>query len=64
MRWQAVGGKTYVVEAAGDLTGTNAFTNASVPLEVVGNGEFIADFVHEGGATNGTPRFYRVRLVP
>ena len=62
--WAAIGGKVYVVESANNLVAANPFTNASGPLEIIGSGEIISDFLHIGGATNGPMRFYRIRLEP
>jgi hypothetical protein len=60
--WLAVGGKTYIVEAATNLAVPNTFTDASPPIEIIGTGDSIATFLDPGAATNSSARFYRVRL--
>jgi regulation of enolase protein 1 (concanavalin A-like superfamily) len=61
--WLGVGGKTYVVEAATNLTAPYPFTDASPPIGIVGTGESIAAFLHPNAATN-TTLFYRIRVEP
>jgi hypothetical protein len=61
--WSAVGGHSYVVQAASGLGGTNGFTDISPVISVDGDGESTNSFVEPGGATNGN-RFYRIRLSP
>jgi hypothetical protein len=60
--WQTVGGKTNVVTASSDLTGS--YTNVSPNIAVTGSGDTTTNYVDQGGATNKSSRFYRIRLVP
>jgi T5SS/PEP-CTERM-associated repeat protein len=60
--WTAVGGKSYVVQT--NATPGSGFADFSPVISVPGIGESITNYVHTGGATNGTALFYRVRLGP
>jgi len=62
VRWQTVGGRTNVVQAASSLTGV--YTDLSPPLIIPGNGDTLADYFDNGGGTNAPARFYRVRPEP
>ncbi len=60
--WTAVGGKSYVVQT--NSVPGSGFADFSPVIYVPGVGESITNYVHTGGATNGTALFYRVRLGP
>jgi hypothetical protein len=51
-----------VVTASSDLTGS--YTNVSPNIAVTGSGDTTTNYVDQGGATNKSSRFYRIRLVP
>ena len=59
--WQAVGGKTNVVEAASSLA--NAYSSVSSNILITGSGDVTTNYLDVGGATNAPTRFYRVRLL-
>jgi uncharacterized protein DUF4038/collagenase-like protein with putative collagen-binding domain len=59
--WNAVGGKTNVVEVASGLT--NGFTSLSSNIVITGNGDVTTNYLDVGGATNAPTRFYHVRLI-
>ena len=60
LTWSTVGGKSYVVQTNGVLSG--AFTDLSPLITVPGAGESVTNFVDSGAATNASVRYYRVRL--
>jgi len=60
--WQTVGGKTNVLQAAFDLSGS--YSNVSPNIIISGSGDTTTNYLDTGGATNTPSRFYRVRLVP
>ena len=60
--WQAVGGRTNVVQAASDLAGS--YTNVSPNIVLTGSSDITTNYLDAGGATNIPARYYRVRLVP
>ena len=62
VNWAAVGGKSYVVEANGASGSIGNFAAVSPAIDVTEEGETEAGFLHAGAATNGSARFYRVRL--
>jgi fibronectin-binding autotransporter adhesin len=64
--WQAAGGKTDVVQRAGDqLDGgfTNNFQDIASVI-ITGVGDVTTNYVDNGGATNEPASYYRVRLGP
>ncbi len=61
--WTATGGTTNVVQAMnGDLNGS--FRDISSNLAIAGSGVVTNTYTDTGGATNDSPRFYRIRLQP
>jgi len=52
----------------GDANGSVStnFVDLTTPPHIIipGSGEFTTNYLDEGGATNGSSRFYRIRLVP
>lgn len=60
--WQAGGGRTNMLQAAGSVTGT--YSNAGPNIIVAGSGDAVTNCLDVGGATNTPGRFYRIRLVP
>jgi hypothetical protein len=60
--WQTADGHTNVVQAASDLSGS--YSTISPNIVVTGNGDTTTNYLDVGAATNTTPRYYRVRLVP
>lgn len=58
---QTSAGKTNYVQASSGLSG---FSDISGPIVASGTNQIVTtEFVDTGGATNGSARFYRVRLV-
>ena len=65
--WTTAGGRTNAVQAtAGDVSGGYAtnFIDLSGLFVISGSGDTSTNYLDLGGATNGSARFYRVRLVP
>src|ERR1017187_7999855 len=65
--WTTAGGRTNSVQAtAGDVSGGYAtnFIDLSGLFVISGSGDTSTNYLDLGGATNGSARFYRVRLVP
>ena len=65
--WQTSSGTTNVVQVAVDATKdgySNNFTDTSPMMFITGPPLTSTNYVDTGGATNGSSRFYRVRLVP
>jgi hypothetical protein len=60
--WETAGGRTDVLQAAGNVVGT--FADISAPLTIPGSGAVTTNFVEVGGSTNTPARFYRLRLIP
>ena len=60
--WATAGGHTNVVQAARDVSGS--YSNVSPNIVLPGSGDVTANYLDAGGATNGTARFYRIRLLP
>jgi hypothetical protein len=60
--WATAGGRTNVVQSALDLTGS--YSNISPNIVLSGSGAVTTNYVDAGAATNATPRFYRIQLVP
>jgi hypothetical protein len=68
--WNSIGGKTYAVQYANDLTSSaTGFTQAltktetNVPAGVRGIATFVDDYTLTGGPPGPNGRFYRVSLV-
>lgn len=61
--WMAVGGRSYVVEAATNLNRTNNFNAVSPQIDVGNAGETPTTFLDAGAGTNSPLRLYRVRLA-
>jgi hypothetical protein len=59
--WQAAGGKTNVVQAAGSVSG--AYTNISPNIAIPGIGDTTTNYLDFGAVTNWATRFYRIQLV-
>jgi len=59
--WQAVGGRTNVVQAATSPGGI--YTNISPWIILPGSSEIITNYLDLGGATNLPSRFYKIKLV-
>jgi hypothetical protein len=62
VEWTTVGGHSYVVQTNGNF-GSGTFHDLSLPIFVPGTTEGTTNYVHTGGAMDGT-KFYRVRLGP
>lgn len=62
VRWQAVEGRNYYIEAAVSLADPGSFTVVSPLLTPSAPGESEMEFIHTGGV--GQVGFYRVRLEP
>jgi len=60
--WSAGGGRTNVVQAAADLTGS--YTNVSPNIILPGSGDVTTNYLDARAATNAPARYYRIRLVP
>jgi hypothetical protein len=60
--WTTVGGHSYVVQTNGNLA-SGTFHDLSLPIVVPGTAGGTTNYVHTGGATDGT-KFYRMRLGP
>ena len=61
--WTSVGGHRYVVQATA-TPNASAFHDLSGVITASGTGPDTNSYVHLGGATNASPAFYRIRLVP
>jgi GH25 family lysozyme M1 (1,4-beta-N-acetylmuramidase) len=62
--WTTVGGRSYAVQFAANLTGSPTnFADLSSVIAVSGSTEGVTNYLHVGGATNSAG-YYRVRLVP
>jgi PKD repeat protein len=66
--WNAVGGKSYVVQtnappASGSYTNNFADLSSSIG-PIPGSGDTTAVYTNWAGATNAPSRYYRIRLVP
>jgi pectate lyase len=65
--WTTAGGHTNRVQAsAGDVDSgyTNDFVDISGPIDIDGSGDVTTNYVDEGGITNVTSRYYRIRVMP
>ena len=65
--WTTAGAHTNAVQATtGDGSGgySTNFTDISSPIIISGSGDATTNYTDSGGVTNGTSRYYRVRLVP
>jgi hypothetical protein len=62
LTWTTVGGKSYVVQTNAALSGP--FGDLSASIAVPGAGESVTNFVDPFALTNGSRRFYRMRLGP
>jgi hypothetical protein len=60
--WTSGAGKTNVLQAAPNISGT--YSNVSPNIVLTGTGDSSTNYVDIGGATNSPGRYYRVRLVP
>ena len=60
--WATAGGRTNVVQAVSNLSGT--FSNISPNIIITGSGDTMANYLDPGAATNRPALFYRIRLVP
>lgn len=60
--WVGTGGFTNIVQAAFDLSG--GYSNISGNIILIGGPGSITNYLDLGAATNGSPRFYRIGLVP
>ncbi|MDB6066028.1 MAG: hypothetical protein JWR26_2236 [Pedosphaera sp.] len=69
LTWNSVGGKTYSVEYANNLSSPGAFiqaltvTETNVPPGVESTRTFVDDFTLTGGPPGANGRYYRVRWV-
>ncbi|HUJ11529.1 MAG TPA: rhamnogalacturonan lyase B N-terminal domain-containing protein, partial [Verrucomicrobiae bacterium] len=61
--WQAAGGHTNAVQAASGDYSSN-FVDISSPIILGGSGDTITNYIDLGSATNTSPTYYRIRLVP
>jgi hypothetical protein len=61
--WATAGGHTNAVQVTTGSYNTN-FVDLSGPIIIDGSGDTSTNYVDVGGVTNGSPRFYRIRLVP
>ncbi len=64
LAWAAVGGKTYVVQAASSLGGADHFADLGTVGAIPGVGDTVTNYTDVGGATNTHRGYYRVRLGP
>ncbi len=65
--WQAVGGKTNVVQAGPGRTGgdyTNHFSDLSGQVIIPSSAITSTSYLDNGGATNLPARYYRIRQLP
>jgi hypothetical protein len=65
--WKTAGRNTNVVQAADGIlsgSGSSGFSDVSGPIVIGVTGDTTTNYTDLGGATNGTARFYRVRLGP
>ncbi len=65
--WTTVGGKSYRVQTnapPANGTFTNNFGDLSPLISIGSSGESTTNYLHVGGATNASGRYYRVRLGP
>ena len=60
--WVGTGGFTNVVQAAFALSG--GYSNISDNIILMGGAGSVTNYLDIGAATNGSPRFYRIGLVP
>lgn len=60
--WAAGGGRTNVVQVATDLAG--GYSNVSPDIVLAGSGVVTTNYLDAGATTNGSSRYYRLRLVP
>jgi T5SS/PEP-CTERM-associated repeat protein len=63
LTWTTVGGKKYAVQFV-DGGYTNCFNEYEPIIIAPGSGESTFSVIDPGAVTNGTARFYRIRLVP
>ena len=62
--WQTAGGRTNMVQVASDGY-TNGFVDLPDSLTILpGAGGAVTNYTDIGATTNGSTRFYRIRLVP
>ncbi len=59
--WKTAGRNTNVLQAATEVLG---FSDVSGPITINVSGDTSTNYTDHGGATNGSARFYRVRLGP
>jgi endoglucanase len=65
--WATAGVRTNAVQAnSGDASGdyTTNFADISGPIIITPSGDNTNNYTDSGGATNGSARYYRIRLVP
>ena len=64
--WKTAGGRTNQLQVATTSTGSYStnFVNLGPVMIIPGTGDATANYLDIGAATNATPRYYRVRLVP
>jgi sugar lactone lactonase YvrE len=60
--WKTAGLRTNVVQAANAIA--NGFSDVSGPIVIKVSGDTTTNYTDLGGATNGSFRFYRIRLGP
>lgn len=60
--WMAGGGRTNIVEAAPEMTGS--FTNLGPAVVLPGSGDVWTNVTDAGATTNSCTRYYRIRLGP
>jgi hypothetical protein len=61
--WKTAGRGTNVVQAANGIL-ANGFSDISGPIIVSVAGDTTTNYTDHGGGTNGSVRFYRIRLGP
>jgi len=62
--WTTSASKTYVLQVASKLGGTNHFTDVSLAIPAPGTGESRTNYTDVGAKAGLAGRFYRVRLGP
>ncbi|PYI80311.1 MAG: hypothetical protein DME26_21835, partial [Verrucomicrobia bacterium] len=62
INWADAAGRTNVVEATSDPSGS--YTNISPNIVILGNGVGVTNYLDAGAATNASLLLYRIRVVP